>query len=230
MNSLLHSTDMRDVSIPVGNEAIEGILAVPPQPLGVVLFAHGSGSSRFSRRNRYVADTLNQHGVATLLMDLLTPREARFDERSGSLRFDIPFLAKRLDTVASWLRHEPAVKGLPLGYFGSSTGAAAALVVAACHPQSVCTVVSRGGRPDLADEALPFVQAPTLLIVGGADTEVLELNRRAVLNMQAPTRLTVVPGATHLFEEPGALAEVATAASAWFVRHFKAEVPHVPQS
>jgi pimeloyl-ACP methyl ester carboxylesterase len=207
------------VSVPAGRAVLEGDLVLPGQARGVVLFAHGSGSSRRSPRNRRVAGTLNEAEFGTLLLDLLTPAEEDADRRTGEHRFDIELLARRLSAAIEWLRGERSVS-LPLGLFGASTGAAAALVAAADHSDDVSAVVSRGGRPDLAGPALGRVNAATLLIVGGADLHVLELNRRALELLQAPLkRLVVVPGAGHLFEEPGALEAVAELASEWFTRH-----------
>jgi dienelactone hydrolase len=183
----------------------------------VVLFAHGSGSSRHSPRNRYVAEVLQQAGLATLLIDLLTPDEEQIDNRTAQLRFDIGMLAGRLVSATDWLNGQLSTQHLWVGYFGASTGGGAALVAAAQRPAAVGAVVSRGGRPDLAGEALPNVQAPTLLIVGGLDTPVIEMNRHAMAQMRAKTQLVIVPGATHLFEEPGTLEEVARLARDWFL-------------
>lgn len=208
------------VGIPADGEVLEGDLALPARRAGLVLFAHGSGSSRHSPRNRYVAGVLQQQGLATLLFDLLTPQEEAVDARTAHLRFDIRLLAQRLVGATDWVLEQPATRHLALGYFGASTGAAAALVAAAERPEVVRAVVSRGGRPDLAGAALARVRAPTLLIVGGADVPVLHLNREAIRALGArDTRLAIVPGATHLFEEPGALAEVARLAAEWFARH-----------
>jgi putative phosphoribosyl transferase len=197
---------------------LDGTLAVPDAARGVVLFAHGSGSSRLSPRNRAVARTLNTAGLATVLVDLLTREEERIDALTAHLRFDIEMLARRLGAATDWLRREERTSRLPIGYFGASTGAAAALIAAAERPQEVSAVVSRGGRPDLAGESLPRVQAPTLLIVGGADVPVIELNRQALRRLRE-ARLEIIPDATHLFEEPGALAQVARLAADWFGRH-----------
>jgi pimeloyl-ACP methyl ester carboxylesterase len=194
-----------------------GDLVVPDTAGGVVLFAHGSGSSRHSLRNRYVAKVLQQAGLATLLMDLLTTDEDALDAQTGALRFDVELLARRLVDVTSWLIDQPQTAQLPIWYFGASTGAAAALVAAANRPNSVSAVVSRGGRPDLAGDALRHVVAPTLLIVGGRDTLVLELNRKAFAELPGEKKLEIVPDATHLFEEPGALESVAQLAKSWFV-------------
>lgn len=208
--------DQRTVRVPVGRHALEGDLIVPAHARGIVLFAHGSGSSRFSARNKHVAAVLQESGFATLLMDLLTPNEEELDRHSGEYRFDIGRLAERLIGAAEWLASEDSSAPLSLSMFGASTGGGAALVAAAELPDRVAAVVSRGGRPDLAGGALERVIAPTLLIVGGNDEVVLELNRGALARLRAPARLEVIPGATHLFEEPGALDEVSRHASAWF--------------
>jgi len=204
-----------EVRLAAGRVVVAGHLTIPEKPIGVVVFAHGSGSSRHSPRNRYVAEVLNRAGLATLLFDLLTPDE----EHDRANVFDIERLARRLVDVTGWLASQPDTAALPVGYFGASTGAGAALVAAADAGVKVAAVVSRGGRPDLAGEALSKVRAPTLLIVGGLDGLVLELNRRAQAMMPGESKLTVVPGATHLFEEPGALEQVATLARDWFVDH-----------
>jgi putative phosphoribosyl transferase len=196
-------------------DGLAGDLAVPTQPAGIVVFAHGSGSSRHSKRNRAVAEVLGRSGLATLLLDLLTDAEEQVDARTGRLRFDIGLLAGRLGTAVEQIREQASVRGLPVGLFGASTGAAAALVAAA-NDHSIQAVVSRGGRPDLAGDALRHVQAPTLLIVGSLDTQVFDLNRQASLQLAATSRIEVVQGATHLFEEPGALEEVARLAAEWF--------------
>lgn len=206
------------VTIPARGAELKGDLLVPPGARGVVLFAHGSGSGRLSPRNRFVAEALNQRGLGTLLIDLLTAPEERKDGASAALRFDIPFLARRLDAISTWLRARPETRKLPLGYFGASTGAAAALLAAAARTD-VFAIVSRGGRPDLAVEVLARVKAPTLLIVGGADREVAAMNEVAASLMTAEHRLEIVPGATHLFEEPGALEAVAALAGDWFLTH-----------
>ena len=200
---------------------LAGDLAVPAEPVGIVVFAHGSGSSRYSRRNRAVAAALQERGLATLLLDLLTEAEEQVDARTRQLRFDIDLLAGRVITAVEQITEHPAARGLPAGLFGASTGAAAALVAAA-HDRSIRAVVSRGGRPDLARDALPQVQAPTLLIVGSMDIQVLDLNRKASLQLVAASRVEVVQGATHLFEEPGALEKVAQLAAAWFHDHLAA--------
>jgi putative phosphoribosyl transferase len=211
------------IDIPVGKERVSGDLESPNGPSGVVLFAHGSGSSRFSPRNRMVAEALRERGLTTLLMDLLTPEEDEEDRRTARLRFDIVLLAERLIAAVDWVVGEPRTAGLPVGCFGASTGAAAALVASARRPQAVRAVVSRGGRPDLAGEDLPSVKAPTLLIVGGEDEPVIGMNREAMGRVPGETELIVVSGATHLFEEPGALEEVARLAGDWFVRHLGGE-------
>ena len=205
------------LTIPVGAARLEGNLVIPSTAQGLVLFAHGSGSSRASPRNRFVARTLQGRGLGTLLFDLLTMDEERRDAVDGHLRFDIPLLARRLGCVTDWVREHERTRPLALGYFGASTGAAAALIAAAARPHDVRAVVSRGGRPDLAAEALGRVHSPTLLIVGGEDNVVLAFNRQALEVIPAHKRLAVVPGATHLFEEPGALEEVARLAGDWFV-------------
>ena len=206
------------ISVKAGSVALEGMLAVPQDAEGVVLFAHGSGSSRFSPRNNFVANVLREHKLATLLIDLLTPTEDLDYEK----RFDIELLTQRLAAVAKWIRGESSVGNLPLGLFGASTGAASALQLAAQPQKDIFAVVSRGGRPDLAMESLPSVTAPTLLIVGGDDYPVVVLNRRAYGELRAEKELSIIPGATHLFEEPGTLEEVANQAAAWFTRHLPA--------
>jgi len=203
----------------IAPHGIEGDLIVPERPIGVVVFAHGSGSSRHSPRNRYVASVLQQGGLATLLMDLLTPAEEQADFETSQLRFNIRFLAGRLLEAREWLQREAPTGQLPIGYFGASTGAAAALVAAAERPTLIHAIVSRGGRPDLAGSALPRVRAPTLLIVGGNDYLVLDLNRQALAELRCEKGLSIIPGATHLFEEPGALEQVAKLASDWFLLH-----------
>ncbi|HEY2832081.1 MAG TPA: alpha/beta fold hydrolase [Sporichthyaceae bacterium] len=200
-------------------DVLTGDLAVPESAHGVIVFAHGSGSSRHSPRNRMVAEALRERGLATFLMDLLTSDEEEVDLRTGQLRFDVELLADRLNAAMSWLAERPATAGLPVGYFGASTGAAAALIAAARRPAGVAAVVSRGGRPDLAGPHLPDVQAPTLLIVGGHDRDVLDLNRAAHDRLRVARRLEIVPAAGHLFAEPGALELVAGLAGDWFTRH-----------
>jgi pimeloyl-ACP methyl ester carboxylesterase len=208
-----------EIEIPAANAILHGDLAAPANASGIVVFAHGSGSSRLSPRNRRVASFFRERGLGTLLFDLLTADEESIDAYSREYRFDIPFLAQRLVAVTEWLL-EHLGKRPVLGYFGASTGAAAALVAAARVPQAVHAVVSRGGRPDLAGTALEHVGAPTLLIVGSHDPEVLVLNEDALARLQCEKELIVVPGATHLFEEPGTLEQVAEHAAQWFVRHF----------
>jgi putative phosphoribosyl transferase len=205
------------IRIAVDAGHIDGDLVVPDAARGVVLFAHGSGSSRHSARNRYVAQELNAARLATLLIDLLTSEEEDVDVRTRRLRFDIPLLARRLLHSVDWLRTERSTAALRIGCFGASTGGGAALVAAAERPDDIAAVVSRGGRPDLAGDALPRVRAPTLLIVGGNDRPVIEMNRAAMAQMGAPVQLEIVPGATHLFEEPGTLERVAALARAWLV-------------
>lgn len=207
------------VRIPAGEVRLEGNLVIPDSASGVVLFAHGSGSSRHSPRNRYVAEVLQKGGLATLLMDLLTADEERVDAQTAHLRFDIGLLARRLVAAADWLTQDARTGELPVGYFGASTGAAAALVAAAVRPDRIAAVVSRGGRPDLAGDALPRVKAPTLLIVGGDDEPVIELNQKALQQLNVKKKLEIVPGATHLFEEPGTLDAVARLARQWFSDH-----------
>jgi putative phosphoribosyl transferase len=209
----------RLVQVPAGAVTLEGNLTLPQDSQAVVLFAHGSGSSRHSPRNRYVARMLNEAKLATLLIDLLTPHEEVIDERTAQLRFDIDLLAERLVDTTDWLTQYPDTKHLRIGYFGASTGAAGALVAAAERPDQVHAIVSRGGRPDLAGPALPRVRAPTLLIVGGNDVQVIELNRLALAQLRSEKQLVIIPGATHLFEEPGALDKVAWLAREWFQRH-----------
>lgn len=209
----------REVRLQAGQVELYGDLEVPAGAAGVVLFAHGSGSSRHSPRNRQVAAALRQAGLATLLLDLLTAAEEELDRATAELRFDVGMLAERLVAAVDWLLAEAATAGLAVGAFGASTGAGAALVAAVERPQAVAAVVSRGGRPDLAGAALAQVRAPTLLIVGGRDRQVLDLNRAALAELPPSSRLEVVPDATHLFEEPGALDQVARLAAAWFTRH-----------
>jgi dienelactone hydrolase len=209
---------------------LEGNLTLPEGARGIVLFAHGSGSSRFSPRNCYVAQQLNREKLATLLVDLLSPEEEAVDLWTARLRFNIGLLAERLVGVTDWLVRQPDTRPLRIGYFGASTGAAAALVAAAERPQIVRAIVSRGGRPDLAGPALARVEAPTLLIVGGDDTPVIELNRAALAQLRCEKRLVIVPGATHLFEEPGALEEVARLARQWSERHLAREETPQTQS
>jgi len=207
------------VQLQAGPVTLEGNLAVPNGAGGIVVFAHGSGGGRFSPRNRYVAGELRNTGLATLLFDLLTEKEEAVDEVTRELRFDIDLLAERMVTATEWVKRTPDIAALNLGYFGASTGAAAALVAAATLPDEVAAVVSRGGRPDLAAPHLGSVKAPTLLIVGGWDEPVIEMNRSAMARMSCEKELVIVPGATHLFEEPGKLEEVARLASDWFAHH-----------
>jgi len=208
------NAEQQNVEMQLGEAVHEGILGLPAQPKGLVLFAHGSGSSRHSSRNQFVARQLHEVGLATLLFDLLSESEDAVYEN----RFDIDRLADRLVQASAWVAEQPELADLPQGYFGASTGAAAALKAAAQLPETIRAVVSRGGRPDLAGEALPQVVAPTLLIVGGADAQVIELNCLARERLQATTELAVVPGATHLFEEPGTLFQAARLAAEWFTR------------
>jgi putative phosphoribosyl transferase len=211
--------DERTVEVATQGATLTGDLSIPEYAGGVILFAHGSGSGRHSSRNRYVAQHLNAANLATLLLDLLTPDEEAVDSQTAHLRFDIGPLAERLIGATEWLAQEQATRNLPSGYFGASTGAAAALVAAAVRADKIAAVVSRGGRPDLAGPALSQVRAPTLLIVGGKDHEVIALNRGAYRQLRCRKQLVIVPGATHLFEEPGALEEVAKLARAWFERY-----------
>lgn len=213
--------DRREVSIELDGMSLEGSLAIPEAATGIVLFAHGSGSSRHSPRNQYVAQVLQSHEIGTLLFDLLTHKEESIDQFSGELRFDIPLLAKRLGGATRWIMSTPLTKDLRVGYFGASTGAGAALVAAAELPGVVSAVVSRGGRPDLAGSALSMVCAPTLLIVGGDDEPVITMNRDALEKLKcSDKKLVIVPGATHLFEESGTLEQVARLAAEWFAQHF----------
>lgn len=214
------STTVSERAVKIPPVGLAADLCIPENPRGVVLFAHGSGSSRHSPRNRYVASVLQDAGFATLLLDLLTSAEESVDLVTGDLRFDIPLLAGRLVEATDWIEHAPSCTGLPIGYFGASTGAAAALVAAAERP-AVAAVVSRGGRPDLAGDALPRVQSPTLLIVGGNDRAVIPLNKAALARMQCERGLAIVPGATHLFEERGTLEQAAGIARSWFDEHLR---------
>jgi dienelactone hydrolase len=219
MNQEVVRPDVQEVTIPLSRITLYGTLCMRPGPAGIVLFAHGSGSSRLSPRNRFVAEVLQRAGLATLLFDLLTAEEERVDEMTRHLRFDIQLLAERLVATTDWVAAHPELRELPIGYFGASTGAAAALVAAARRPNRVAAVVSRGGRPDLARSVLAQVRAPTLLIVGGRDTPVIGMNEEAMVQMlYTRVQLTIVPGATHLFEERGALERVADLARDWFVR------------
>ena len=210
----------RELSLNVGAMVLEGTLGLPKNPRGLVLFAHGSGSSRRSPRNRYVAGVLQSRGIATLLFDLLTREEDAVDQRTAELRFNIGLLAERLSSATQSIMCNPDVEGLSVGYFGASTGASAALAAAAELPGVISAIVSRGGRPDLAGDSLLSVRVPTLLIVGGEDEPVISLNREALAKLHSSEKkLVIIPGATHLFEEPGALEEVARLAAGWFTQH-----------
>jgi len=213
------------VRVPIGREVLYGDLALPPAAQGIVLFAHGSGSSRHSPRNQFVARALQQRDLGTLLIDLLTPQEEAIDDRTAHLRFDIPMLAARLVAIVDWLRATTDTAALGIGLFGASTGGGAALVAAAERPRQIGAVVSRGGRPDLAGRSLSRVTTPTLLIVGGFDAPVIQMNRDAMRQMSAEVRLEIVPGATHLFEEPGTLERVADLAGQWFARYLRPTQP-----
>lgn len=214
------------VTIELPDAVLRGDLSVPRGAAGIVAFAHGSGSGRRSPRNRFVADKLNEAGLATLLMDLLTEEEERIDDVTTEFRFDIDLLARRTGQVVQWITKQPQLRGLPCGLFGASTGAAAALVAAAWLPEdAVRAVVSRGGRPDLAAQSLTGVRCPVLLIVGGEDDVVIGLNEEAKARLRCPCRLEIVPGATHLFEEPGTLEQAAGLAADWFARHLAGKVP-----
>ena len=227
--------EWREVFIDGGGVTLEGTLALPKDPMGLVLFAHGSGSSRHSPRNQYVAQILRSNGVGTLLFDLLTRQEESVDRYSGEFRFDLGFLAKRLVAATRWIQSEVTTQKLQLGYFGASTGAGAALVAAAQLPGLVSAIVSCGGRPDLAGSALGLVEAPTLLIVGGDDEPVITMNREALTRLKCfDKKLVIIPGATHLFEEPGTLEAAARFAADWFSSHFmaakKAQRAHASRS
>jgi putative phosphoribosyl transferase len=215
------STSKAEVKIPAGNVMLEGELALPKEAQGIVLFVHGSGSSRHSPRNQHVAQVLRSAGIGTLLFDLLTEDEEAIDRSTGHLRFDISLLSERLVHASRWIQRNTSTQNLKIGYFGASTGGAAALVAAALLDDQISAVVSRGGRPDLAGDALPEVTAPTLLIVGGLDKIVIELNRQAFEQLQCEKALKIVPTASHLFEEPGKLEEVAKIASDWFAPYLK---------
>jgi putative phosphoribosyl transferase len=221
-------TDERIVAVETADTSLEGALVVPADATGIVLFAHGSGSSRHSPRNIYVAEELHAGGLGTLLLDLLTPSEEAVDLATKELRFDIELLGERLSGAIEWLSNQEATRTLPIGLFGASTGAAGALVAAARLVDHVDAVVSRGGRPDLAGADLPSVKCPTLLIVGGNDPVVIELNKQAMARMTAPVQMEIVPRATHLFEEPGALAQVADYAASWFWATLKSDVEAEP--
>jgi pimeloyl-ACP methyl ester carboxylesterase len=216
------------VRIHLGQVEIEGDLHVPDGAAGLVIFAHGSGSSRFSRRNRAVAQALRDAGFGTLLLDLLTRREEAEDELTGEYRFDIPLLGRRVTSAADWAQGRADLRGLPFAFFGASTGAAAALIAAAERPGITRAVISRGGRPDLAAGALGAVKAPTLLIVGGNDAPVIDFNRAAMRQLRALVEIVIVPGATHLFEEPGALEQVAALAAGWCRKHLTANGDRMP--
>lgn len=207
------------VTVPFGKLILRGNLNIPKDAKGIIIFAHGSGSGRKSPRNRFVAKALQQGNLATFLIDLLSMEEESVDLITRELRFNIPLLAKRLEVVTDWVKKKPATQSLKIGYFGASTGAAAALVAAAEKGKDIFALVSRGGRPDLAGESLKKVTAPTLLIVGSKDTEVIGLNEEALKLLQCEKKLAIIPHATHLFEEPGALEEVATLAGKWFKKH-----------
>jgi putative phosphoribosyl transferase len=213
-------------AVKIAPHGLSGDLVVPERAEGIVLFAHGSGSGRHSPRNQYVAGVLQQGRLATLLLDLLTDAEEQIDLESGHLRFDIGFLASRLLEATDWLQQQRGVRNMSIGYFGASTGAGAALVAAAERPAPIKAIVSRGGRPDLAGSALPRVKAPTLLVVGSEDHHVVELNRAALAKLRCDKKLSIVPGATHLFEEPGTLEQVAMQARGWFQRNLKHEVQY----
>ncbi len=229
MTTKPHLQAAMPVRIPMAGMALHGDLRMITDTRGVVIFVHGSGSSRFSPRNRFVAEELNKQGLTTLLLDLLTEEEQRIDVETMQYRFDIPLLASRSTLASKWVQGQPGMSRLPIGLFGASTGAAAALITAADLKRDIAAVVSRGGRPDLAEEALNKVEAPTLLIVGGEDETVLALNKKAMAEMHCPVKLHVVPGATHLFEEPGTLEQVVTVAGEWFTRHMPGRVSDRPQ-
>ena len=212
------------VQIPIGRDALDADLVMPASPQGIIVFAHGSGSSRRSPRNQYVARVLENWRLATLLIDLLTSEEEAVDDRTGEYRFDLPMLAGRLVAIVDWVRHRPDTAPLPIGLFGASTGGGAALLAAASRPREIAAVVSRGGRPDLAGPALGKVAAPTLLIVGGLDAPVIQMNRDAMQRMRGEVMLEIVPGATHLFSERGTLERVAELAAEWFVHHLQPAV------
>ncbi len=218
MNEPQHNQilDSRAIQIPAGGVLLNADLVIPADAKAIVAFAHGSGSSRHSARNRYVAEVLNQYQFATLLADLLTEEEEIIDMRTRHLRFDIPMLADRLVEIAAWLESEPQTQHFKIGWFGASTGAGAALIAAARRPQNIMAVVSRGGRPDLAENYLPQVVAPVLLIVGENDPQVLDLNKSALAHLKTESKLEIVPNATHLFEEPGTLEAAALLAAQWF--------------
>ncbi|PLW81064.1 hydrolase [Kineobactrum sediminis] len=214
-------TSTTEVTLTLPDATLEGFLALPAEATGIVVFAHGSGSSRFSSRNRAVAEYLNESGLGTLLFDLLTADEHQVDQQTRELRFDIPLLSRRLGGAVQWLEEREDTRQLSVGLFGSSTGAAAALIAAAANPERVAAVVSRGGRPDLAGDSLGKVKAPTLLIVGGRDTQVIEMNREAAERLTCYHRIGIVKGATHLFEEPGTLEQVEQLAADWFNQYLQ---------
>ena len=226
MSDTEQRTTERAIRVPAGQVMLDGDLVIPAGAMGIALFAHGSGSSRHSPRNRFVAGVLHEAGLATLLMDLLTPDEEAVDIHTAHLRFDIGLLAERLARATDWIADYQDTNQLRIGYFGASTGGGAALVAAADRPDMVDAVVSRGGRPDLAGEALPRVRAATLLIVGGNDAPVIQMNRDALARLRCEKRLEIVLGATHLFEEPGALERVALLARDWLAEHLRAAPPH----
>ncbi|MBI4448631.1 YbhB/YbcL family Raf kinase inhibitor-like protein [Candidatus Woesearchaeota archaeon] len=207
----------KEIEIRMGKAAVQGTLSIPSKAVGIVLFVHGSGSSRFSPRERFVATQLHKAHLATLIIDLLTPQEEAIDSITAEFRFNISFLAKRLIQTVTWLKKNPLTKHLRIGLFGASTGAAAALIAAAQRPHDITSVVSRGGRPDLAGESLSIIKAPVLLIVGSEDSDVIKLNKQAMARMKCPVQLEIIPYATHLFEEPGTLAQVATLTTQWFL-------------
>ena len=219
MTQLYSESDL--ISIHVDGITLVGDLCVPSNAYGIVVFAHGSGSSRLSPRNRYVAEVLHEHYIATLLIDLLTFQEEEIDQHTRELRFNIPMLSERLAAIGKWVTVQPALSNLKLGYFGASTGGAAALIAATRQPDRVAAVVSRGGRPDLAKGILSQVKAPTLLIVGEYDPQVITLNQQALQHLNEKSRLDIIPRATHLFEEPGALENVAQLAALWFEEYFQ---------
>ena len=221
MGGITESGQTTPIRVAIGRQSLNGDLGVPANAHGLVLFAHGSGSSRHSPRNQHVARALERRGLATLLIDLLTPDEERVDVRTAQFRFDLDLLARRLGAIVDWLKARPETGPLPIGLFGASTGGGAALMAAAERPAAIAAVVSRGGRPDLAGSALPLVKAPTLLIVGGLDTQVIRMNRDAMKQMSGEVKLEIVPGATHLFEEPGTLDRVADLAGNWFTAHLR---------
>jgi dienelactone hydrolase len=228
-NETLETVRAREVRIRTGSDYINADLAVPPHARGIVVFAHGSGSSRFSPRNRGVAAVLQRSGFATLLADLLTPEEDVRDELTSEVRFDVALLGRRVADITDWLAEQPETRGLPVGYFGASTGAAAALIAAAERPHRVRAVVSRGGRPDLAGPAAANVRAPTLLIVGERDSTVVALNRGVLPHLPTGSAIEIVPGATHLFPEPFALQVVTRLATAWFANHLSDHAAKGPE-